>query len=89
MNDPFASKGYKILSGTSAIDLTGLVIGGITPLEDTVIASCTHATSANGVEAYVGDASNLAGKTLTKGVFYPIPFTAITLTSGSAIGWLY
>lgn len=89
MNDPFASKGYKILSGVGAIDLTTTPIGGFTPLADMVIAAITHPASADGLHTYVGDSANLVGVTLTKGVFYPIPATAITLTSGSAIGWLY
>lgn len=89
MNDPFAGRGYIIFTGTSAFDLDALEkpIGGLTPLEDMVLTAITHPASADGIHAYVGDA-NLIGVTLTKGVFYPIPATAIQLASGSAIGWL-
>lgn len=88
MIDPFAKKGYVILSGTSANALTGTPIGGFTPLEDTVLTAITHPASADGIHTYVGDSANLVARTLTKGVFYPIPATAIQLASGSAIGWL-
>ena len=88
MNDPFASKGYVILSGTSANALTGTPIGGFTPLEDMVLTAITHPASADGIHTYVGDAANLDGYTFLAGVFYPIPATAIQLASGSALGWL-
>ena len=87
MNDPFASKGFVILSGTGANALIGTPIGGITPLEDMTLTAITHPASADGIHTYVGDAA-LIGVTLTKGVFYPIPATAIQLATGSAIGWL-
>lgn len=86
MNDPFANKGFIILSGTDVIDLSTTPIYGFTPLADMVIAAITFPPSLNGVESYTGD-QDIVGVTLTKGVFYPIPATSIDLTSGSAIGW--
>jgi len=87
MSDPFASKGYVVLQGSSPIDLGTTPVFGFTTLEETVLSSVTHPPSMHGC-AYSGDAADLAGRTLPAGLFYPIPATAITLTSGSAIGWL-
>ena len=86
MNDPFANNGFKILSGTDAIDLSARPIGGFTPLADMVLDAITFPATTNMTSAYPGD-SALVGVTLTKGVFYPIPATSIELASGSAIGW--
>lgn len=87
MNDPFSNKGYRVLTGTDPFDLSETPIGGITTMEDTVISAITHPASLDGV-AYNGDSAALPDVTLPAGVFVPIPATAITLASGSAIGWL-
>ena len=85
MNDPFASKGFKMLTGTSAINFDP-PIEGFTVTSDMVIAALTPVASKDGVQGYTYD-SAIIGKTLPPG-FYPISATSITLTSGEGIGWL-
>jgi hypothetical protein len=86
MNDPFANNGFKMLTGTSAIDLSGDPLQGFTPSSgDAEIAAITFPTTRGG-KAFQGD-SGIVGETLLEGVFYPVPCTGITLTSGKLIGW--
>ena len=87
MNDPFANKGYLTLTGTGAHNLAATPIYGFTTLEDTVIAAITSPPSVGGQSYNAADAE-LVGLTLPAGLFWPIHATAITLTSGSAIGWI-
>lgn len=90
--DTFARRGYIILSGTAPINLAAKPIFGLTPLGGPcTLAAITHPVS-NRVPGstpvtYQGDAA-LIGKSLAEGVFYPFPATAVTLTTGAAIGWL-
>jgi hypothetical protein len=84
--DPFAAKGYVYL-GAGAGDLTDKPIFGFTALEDVVLTSITHPSASDGTK-YNGDPTDLIGKTLPAGIFYPIPATAINFASGSALGWI-
>jgi len=86
MNDPFANAGFKMLTGTGAIDLTNDPVYGFTPSGgDAVLAAITF-PSQRGGQAYRGD-STIVGETLLNGVFYPIPSVGLTLASGKLIGW--
>lgn len=78
-----ATKGYKVVSNTSA---TAFDFYGFTAIAETVISALVAPTSA-GPEgtAYDGDESGIA-TTLPVG-YYPIRGSSITLTSGSVILW--
>lgn len=54
----------------------------IVPLADTVLSAITYSTAA--APPYSGD-SSLIGKTLTKGVSYPVKGNAATIASGHAM----
>lgn len=86
MNDPFANNGFKMCTGTSAIDLTSDPLQGFTPSSgDAVLAAITF-PSTRGGRAFQGD-SGIIGETLLEGSFYPIPCVGLTLASGNLIGW--
>lgn len=87
MTDPFSTKGYVILSGTSANALTGTPIFGFTPMADMTLTAITHPSS-DGLHGYIGSGLAAAAFTYKQGVFYPIKATAIQLASGSALGWV-
>lgn len=84
--EPFAPQGYAYLAAGNS-DLTNRPIFGFTTLQDTVVSSITHPSIVDG-NPYNGDPTDLVGKTLPGKVFYPLPATAITLSSGSALGWI-
>lgn len=86
MTREHASKGFKVVSGTSA---TPKNFYGFTVLSDAVIAAISAPTQ-RAVEntAYDSDYSGLAGPTIPAGGYYPIRGSSITLTSGSVILWI-
>jgi hypothetical protein len=85
MNDSHANAGHKKLNGTDAITSS---CQGFTPVNgDFTLSSITFPSSRAG-RGYVGDATFLATLTFLAGVYYPIPFTAITPATGAALGWL-
>ena len=85
MNDPHANKGFIEISGTSEIEAE---CQGFTPVNgDLTISAITFPASRGGV-AYSGDSAFLATVTFLEGVYYPIPFIAITPATGEALGWI-
>ncbi len=87
MNDPFANSGFLVLTGTDPIDLCRDPIQGFTPVGGPAVIFDITLPAQRAGTGYRGDASHLAGLSLAEGVFYPVPATAITLTSGTLIGW--
>ena len=85
MNDSFSNSGFMILSGAN--DLSADPIQGFTPIGGAAVLAAITFPATRGGTAYRGDAANLATLSLLEGVFYPIPATALTLTSGKLIGW--
>lgn len=75
MNRDHNEKGFTVVDGASSAygKFYGLLI-----LADTVINTVTFSTG------YAGH-SAIAGKTLPKGAYVPMRFTALTLTSGTAL----
>ncbi len=67
----FARKGWELIDDAAVHDLDGY---GLQVLQDTIISSITLNTA-----AYSG---TLTGITLIAGLFIPVEFTSITLTSG-------
>lgn len=59
------------------------VFRAIVPIADCVISEITFAGQVNGVNYH--EDSKIIGKTLTKGITYPIFGSSIKLSSGSAI----
>lgn len=84
MNREHSSKGYKVVSNTSA---TAFNFYGLSVVEEAVV-SAVVAPAVDGQEriAYDGDESGMASLTLPVG-YYPIRGSSITLTSGKVILW--
>lgn len=78
-----ATKGYKVVSGTSPVAAD---FYGFTAIAETVISALVAPTSP-GPEgnAYDGDEAGIA-TTLPVG-YYPVRGSSITLTSGAVILW--
>ena len=86
-NREHATKGFKVLTGTSA---QASNFYGITVLADAIVASLTAPTGnpPDQVTAYSCDTAGIAGPTLPQGMYLPIRGSSITLTSGKVILWL-
>ena len=86
MNDPFANRGFKVLSGTGPIDLSSSPLQGFTPSGGNAVLAAIEFPISRGGTVYQGDTS-IVGETLLQGQLYPIPMTGCTLASGKLIGW--
>jgi len=73
-----SDKGFKYVSSSAAITVGSQVYYGLQVLSDLVISAITFA---NG---YEGD-SAIVGKTLPAGLYRPMMFSALTITSGDGI----
>lgn len=77
MNDrKFSDNGFTVVADTTA--LTAGKYSGIQVLEEAVISSITFEPG------YNGD-SGIAGPTLPAGLYRPMLFTTLTLTSGKIV----
>lgn len=84
INREHASKGYKVVTDTSA---TTFAFYGFTVIAEATISSITAPTVVGAENtAYDGDEAGLAGDALPAG-YYPVRGSAITLTSGKVILW--
>ncbi|MBB5037439.1 hypothetical protein [Prosthecobacter dejongeii] len=88
MNDAHANRGFKKCSGTSPINLASSPLQGFTPINGDVVFAALTLPATRGSASYTGVAASLVGDTFLEGVYYPLPLTGCTLTSGSFIGWL-
>jgi hypothetical protein len=84
MNDSHANSGHVELSGTDEIEAD---CQGFTPVNGDFTVSAITLPTARGGTGYRGDDAFLATITFKEGVYYPIPFTAITPATGAALGW--
>jgi hypothetical protein len=88
MNSIGENKGYNVLTGTSPIAVR---CSGFTPTSDTFAISAIVHPSARGARAYTNNSASLVALvagSFVKGKYYPIPFSSITLSAGTAIGWI-
>lgn len=84
MTREHASKGFKVVTGTSA---TVYNFFGFTVLSDAVLTTAVAPTVGNPEGAYDPDYSGASGPTFPAGGYYPIRGSSITLASGSVILW--
>jgi len=84
MTREHASKGYKVVTGTSA---TPYAFYGFSVLADTVVAAVVAPAAGNPEGAYDQDTAGTAGLAFPAGGYYPIRGSSITLTSGKVILW--
>lgn len=85
MNREHSSRGYKVVTGTSEVEVS---FYGFTVTEEVVISALTAPTKRGLDEpaSYDGDEAGLEGLSLPPG-YYPIRGEAVTLTSGKLILW--
>lgn len=84
MNRDHSSKGYKVVTGTSA---TPANFYGLSVVSSATITTVVAPTAGNPDDSgYTGDTAGLAGVVLPVG-YFPIRGSSITLGGGTVILW--